>query len=149
METFGIASSTIPLNPSTGEISVNSLKRWIKLRLVVEGGSTDGSISVHSNVSDPTECDVILGRGKVIQNHAGNIQLRKLIDSNRPSYECAKLSEKTSIADQLVRHIKSLSGRFLKKGGDDGWIEVADVIAREKISHAFRDHRRKVKQQEN
>jgi hypothetical protein len=151
METFGISSKTIPLNPVTGEVSVTSLQRWIEKRLVAEGSTSKTSRRIlgHSIVLEPTDSDVIFGRGKGIQIHPGNVRLRKLIDSTRPKYEGAKLSEKTSIADQLVQHIKGSGGSFLKKGDGDGWIEVADETAREKISHAFRDSRRKVKQQEN
>lgn len=151
METFGISSRTVPLDSTTGEVGLDSLNRWIDMRLLVEGSTSLSAdeMSASQSLLEPTEGDVIFGRGKGIQNHAGNIRLRQLIDSYRPRYESARLLDKTVIADELVQEFKYVSGRFLKKDGDDGWVEVTDEMAREKISHVFRDRRRKNKLQEN
>ena len=97
--------------------------------------------------SSPNERDVLFGRGKGCQNHPGNIRFRNLIDSERSSYEQARLLEKTMISERIVQLVHSQSGRFLKSAGKGTWIEVSDEVARDKISHAFRDQRRKLKQQ--
>ena len=69
-----------------------------------------------------------------------------MIDENRAAYENAKILEKTLIAERIVKDVKNSAGRFLKNDGNGAWIEVDDETARDKISHAFRDKRRKLKQ---
>jgi predicted nucleic acid-binding protein len=48
--------------------------------------------------------------------------------------------EKTIVAESILKEIKDSGGRFLKQV-ELGWIEVGDVMARKKISHAFRNLR--------
>jgi len=145
--TFGLSSSSIPVHPVTGEVRLDALNEWIEKRKFIERGPSAASITTEPLVSEPNTCDVIFGRGKGTQNHPGNTRLREFIDANLEAYEGAKLLEKTLIAERVVQQVKSLSGRFLKQAGS-GWAEVKDESAREKISHAFRDRRRKLKQRE-
>mmetsp|Transcript_31805 Transcript_31805/g.53149 ORF Transcript_31805/g.53149 Transcript_31805/m.53149 type:complete len:295 (+) Transcript_31805:341-1225(+) len=93
-----------------------------------------------------TNNDVLFGRGKPYQGHAGNIRLHQIVNLYRPRYSGARRHEKTEMAEEIVQIIKTgggshLPGRFLKKlDGDehDAWVEVSDIVAREKVSHALR-----------
>jgi hypothetical protein len=102
------------------------------------------TVDSHTIVPSPTDVDVLLGRGRAVQNHVGNLRLREVIDAHQEVYNNARASQKTEIAELVVHYIRRLNGRFLKVG-DAGWEEVEDVIAREKISHTFRDRRRTMK----
>lgn len=147
--TFGISSDALSLRAGKKEIDLEDLKAWIQKRKQSEdrrAASVDGKKQKQKS-APPGQYDVISGRGKSTQNHPGNVRLRHWIDSSRTKYENAKLLEKTLIAERIVHTIKGLSGRFLKQDGDGGWVEVGDDLARDKISHAFRDQRRKHKQQ--
>jgi hypothetical protein len=143
-------------------MNVSGLMSWIKEQQKIEGfdsssmsgsrssSSSDGgrfSPELHVIPVEPTASDILLGRGKSSQNHPGNIRFRQLIESKRPEYERAKVLEKTLIAERIVQSIRDLSGRFLRQTGNY-WEEVDFDTARDKVAHAFRDNRRKQKQQQ-
>eukprot|EP00934_Nitzschia_sp_Nitz4_P005336 Nitzschia sp. Nitz4//scaffold60_size111251//36487//38209//NITZ4_004143-RA/size111251-processed-gene-0.22-mRNA-1//1//CDS//3329555552//5326//frame0 len=104
------------------------------------------SSSLHSEelVILPSSNDVLLGRGRLSQEHRGNIQFRYLIELNREKYDQATKTEKVRIASDLVTLIQSRSGRFLKADGSM-WSEIEDDTARRKVANCFRTMRRKVK----
>lgn len=104
-------------------------------------------------IDTPDPFDVLFARGRPIQNHPGNMLLRLLIDQNCHRYNKAPRLEKSAIAKEIVQGIKSnngkLPGRFLRRcGGDssrrggtqgkEGWKEVSDHVAIDKVSHCFR-----------
>ena len=88
----------------------------------------------------PGRVDVLLGRGKPIQEHFGNMRYHVLLDHYRQHYEAAKKFEKMQVAQKVVDIVHDYNGRFLKQDGA-GWIEVEKTVAREKVSHAFRTRR--------
>eukprot|EP00429_Kryptoperidinium_foliaceum_P087892 CAMPEP_0176184446 /NCGR_PEP_ID=MMETSP0121_2-20121125/821_1 /TAXON_ID=160619 /ORGANISM="Kryptoperidinium foliaceum, Strain CCMP 1326" /LENGTH=311 /DNA_ID=CAMNT_0017522825 /DNA_START=37 /DNA_END=969 /DNA_ORIENTATION=+ len=101
-------------------------------------------------ISQPSVVDVLFGRGKPYQGHAGNIRLHKIVDLYKARYSNARRHEKTEIAEEIVQFIKSPSGankqpgRFLKKlDNEEAWVQVNDSVARDKVSHALRGKPRK------
>jgi hypothetical protein len=98
-------------------------------------------------IQQPTQYDVLFGRGKPYQGHKGNIRLHKVVDLYKPRYSQARRHEKTEIAEEIVQFVKvsgEKAGRFLKRAeGDEAWVEVSDSIARDKVSHALRGKPRK------
>lgn len=98
-------------------------------------------------IQHPTQYDVLFGRGKPYQGHAGNIRLHKVVDLYKSRYSQARRHEKTEIAEEIVQFIKNggtKAGRFLKRiDGEESWAEVSDSIARDKVSHALRGKPRK------
>ena len=100
-------------------------------------------------ISQPSQFDVLFGRGKPYQGHAGNIRLHKIVDLYKPRYSQARRHEKTEIAEEIVQFIKTPTnnnkpGRFLKRvENEEAWVEVSDSVARDKVSHALRGKPRK------
>lgn len=98
-------------------------------------------------IIQPSRFDVLFGRGKPYQGHAGNIRLHKVVDLYKPRYSQARRHEKTEIAEEIVQFIKAggaKAGRFLKRvENEEAWVEVSDSIARDKVSHALRGKPRK------
>jgi hypothetical protein len=88
----------------------------------------------------PNRLDVLLGRGKPIQEHIGNLRYHALLCNKQSAYEAARKFDKMEIAKQIVDEVHSYSGRFLKQEGA-GWTIVDDTVARGKVSHAFRTRR--------
>ena len=83
---------------------------------------------------------MLLGRGYL--GHYGNMLFRQLIDEHSAEYEStAQRWQKTRLAKIVVDKIKDGGGRFLKKGPKGGWVVVTDEVAREKVSHRFRQVR--------
>ena len=74
-------------------------------------------------------------------DHPGNVKLRKVIVERYQAYEACAREEKKYMTEEIVAMMKE-SSRFLKREGDF-FIEVDDEAARLKISHCFRDMRKK------
>jgi hypothetical protein len=91
-----------------------------------------------------TRYDVICGRDKKSQGHAGNKRFRVLVEHYRERYQSTLVrEEKTRITCEIIERIRSGShpgGRFLKPADVDGngWIEAGEEFTREKVSHALR-----------
>jgi len=93
---------------------------------------------------EPTDQDVVIGRGKKARTHEGNSRLRGLIEFMIPEYSAAgsNKDEKSYIIKEIVTQIRKSSpdGGFVKfDKSKNRWCEVGDFLAREKISQTFRD----------
>jgi hypothetical protein len=137
--TFGIPRVVLPIQED-GTISVENHTRWLAIRSKQETETT-----VVSRIVVPGPFDVLMGRGKTIEGNPGNLRLHHLIETNGPRYAEASKFEKTVVAETLLGLIKDMGGRFLKKG-ETGWVVIQDEVARDKVSHAFRNHRTRTAQ---
>jgi len=88
----------------------------------------------------PSTYDVLLGRGKPIQKHPGNLRYHQVVGSYQGAYEEMHKLAKTDLSKTIVEQFKDAGHRFLKQE-EYGWVEVDDEAARNKVSHAFRNHR--------
>lgn len=86
-------------------------------------------------ICEPTDCDVLFGRGASTNKHPGNIKFREEALKLRDWYESATKKQKEQISQVLV---ETVQGKFLKKGHDGLWHEVIHG-ARRKASQTFRD----------
>jgi len=92
---------------------------------------------IHSIRND----DVLFGRGKKSNNHAGNIFFRQLVSNMVPHYmNCTKV-QKMSISKAIVDGIHKKGGRFLTPSPKNPkiWVEVTGKSLRTKASQALRD----------
>jgi hypothetical protein len=82
-----------------------------------------------------------LGKGRPIQNRAGNRLFQAIVDEHLSPYHSATNNkDKAALTTEVVRRVKEASGRFLSR--ESGvWIEVSDDIARGKVSHLFRNRK--------
>jgi hypothetical protein len=92
-------------------------------------------------IYDPLPNDVLLGRGKPIQERPGNVRFRDMLDKHMGKYEQGKKGGKSKVSAYIVRIVKDGGGRFLKELEDGEWVEVDEATALEKVSHAFRGRR--------
>lgn len=80
-----------------------------------------------------TDHDVICGRGGRCFNYIGDIQFRKIVQSQLRRYSLTKSRlEKTIIITEIVNHIRKLSpnGGFVKSDSLTGrYYEVGDYVA--------------------
>jgi len=84
--------------------------------------------------------DVLLGRTKECFNWTGNKHFRQYISQAVGRYlEAPTRADKSVVVNSLMFGIQELGGRFLKRCGPQGWVEVEDKHARDKCSHAVRD----------
>jgi hypothetical protein len=132
--TFGIPSDILPIS-STGEKRIEAHEEYI--RRLWHADEIKDNID---RIILPGKFDVLLGRGKPLQKHHGNLHYHFVIEGYHDQYEKAMKLEKTQIAKYIVETIQELGGRFLKQD-EAGWIEIDDEAARTKVSHTFRNHR--------
>mmetsp|Transcript_25511 Transcript_25511/g.60125 ORF Transcript_25511/g.60125 Transcript_25511/m.60125 type:complete len:1022 (+) Transcript_25511:182-3247(+) len=91
----------------------------------------------------PGELDILLGRGRGAQNHKGNIHYRNVVETFRSRYEqIPQKGAKTQLIREVVAVIYDNGGRFLKQDGFGRWIPVDPEVARDKVSHSFRNQKR-------
>mmetsp|Transcript_93217 Transcript_93217/g.269205 ORF Transcript_93217/g.269205 Transcript_93217/m.269205 type:complete len:694 (+) Transcript_93217:27-2108(+) len=100
-------------------------------------------------VGEPTQHDVLFGRGGMTNGHLGNRRFRDIIALHRPDYIRASKMDKPNVARRIVRAIRTGNppGRFLKKGDDGKWYDVGDRTAAEKTSQGLRERSNAEKRQ--
>ena len=102
------------------------------------------SDSEQVKIENPTDSDVLLGRGKPFQNHPGNRMMLSLVDKHRDRYQRAERKEKHDIVEEVMAVIKKADGRFLRRVDyENQWVEVNHAISYRKVGHAFRSKARK------
>jgi hypothetical protein len=95
----------------------------------------------HYVIYDPLPNDVLLGRGKPLQQRPGNVRFRELLDKHMDKYEQGAKGAKLKVSAYIVHLVKEEGGRILKELKDGGWVEIDEATARAKVSHAFRARR--------
>eukprot|EP00339_Tiarina_fusa_P026309 CAMPEP_0117083640 /NCGR_PEP_ID=MMETSP0472-20121206/58883_1 /TAXON_ID=693140 ORGANISM="Tiarina fusus, Strain LIS" /NCGR_SAMPLE_ID=MMETSP0472 /ASSEMBLY_ACC=CAM_ASM_000603 /LENGTH=579 /DNA_ID=CAMNT_0004812337 /DNA_START=121 /DNA_END=1861 /DNA_ORIENTATION=+ len=136
LQTFGLPTEALPVT-ADGEPKNKSHRQWLKTRSKQE---SDPQFRSDLFIVVPNRLDVLFGRGKPIQEHFGNIRYHSLLDYYQNAYERSKKFEKMQISQRVVDTVHAFVGRFLKQEGS-GWVEVDDLVARDKVSHAFRTRR--------
>jgi hypothetical protein len=134
--TFGIPDNVLPIT-ADGEPKVKYHRSWLKSRRRQEETQADAEKEI---IVVPRRLDILLGRGKPIQEHFGNLRYHALLDYYQNAYERAMKFDKCQISRRIVQTVHANNGRFLKQEGA-GWSLVDDHVARDKVSHAFRTRR--------
>jgi hypothetical protein len=136
---YGIPRKIIPVDDD-GIPQRNVAEKWVQKRFEIES-----KLPLEQKVAVPRTSDIILGRGKRVQNFAGNINFRNMLEFYRPAYDSSSKFEKSVLIETILKNIKEEGGRFLVHG-ENGYHEVHDDTARKKISHAWRNLRSKDKE---
>merc|ERR1711933_184205 len=92
----------------------------------------------------PRYTDVIIGKGMRAFSHVGNERLRDIIASRLQEYENMRSKkERSDVISSIVAETRA-HGSFIKKDANTGlWFEADEVLARDKISQAFRNLKNK------
>lgn len=134
LQTFGIQMKDFPVNRD-GSLSLEWHVEWIQACRYQESLEP-----VNSGVIVPRRFDVLFGRGIATREHTGNLRAAHLVEMFQAEYESAGKFEKTEIAERIVGIIHESYGRFLK-WKECQWEQVEYNVAREKVSHFFRQLR--------
>jgi hypothetical protein len=153
LQAYGIPTHGFPVTEDGTILRHLCAERWKKraaqeqmMKLLTQQQAQEqyvGSIEqiVHlcvKRVETPGQNDVLLGRGKLYYCHPGNRRLKCIVMEKTELYEVAGYAEKYKVSADIVKMIKSESGRFLREDGNNGWVEVDDEAAVKKVSHGFR-----------
>ena len=139
---FGIPIDLIPYTQS-GSIKKTNLNRWIAKHMARDMdalASFNNGGTPFSGVDVPTRHDVLLGKGKPFQRHAGNVCLRELAETYVDEYQSADplfLNKKMEVVSKVISIVKERSGRFLVKDEDGWWRESNDEDVIEKVTKLF------------
>jgi len=86
----------------------------------------------------PTTTDILKGRGRLTNDHEGNMRLRDEARKLRGDYQdgyYGKSEKKYQYSLELVKRVRSYGGRFLEKRGDDNlWYEMSEEDTRKKAA---------------
>jgi hypothetical protein len=133
--TFGTPVGLFPMNDHN-IIKKTNHNRWIARRKVRE--HLTSFLSGSFSGTDLPNChDVLLGKGKPIQHHPGNIQLRSLVENHMEEYNATERGLKAIVIVKVLETVKAASGRFLEKDEHGWWQEVSEHDAKGKIAKLF------------
>jgi hypothetical protein len=146
LQTFGISPDQIPINSNTGKVKNQFHLKWLNMRQAMEEARASLESGLSSSVFNGIECpshqDVLLGRGRPIVNHRGNVAMRQRVEARLARFSAATdKDEKTAIVWEVVLETYQCNGRFLKEDpGKYGWWEEVDQeVAKAKVGVYFRD----------
>lgn len=92
---------------------------------------------------EPSDNEMIIGRGRKIQKHPGNLKFRALVQHKMKDYsESGDKTVKSFIISNIWKSMReeSFCGGFVKKDAEtDKWIVASDCTVRATIAQAFRD----------
>jgi hypothetical protein len=113
----------------------------------VTSGSACAADSRKETVRSPKDADILIGRGKPFQNHAGNKHMRGLVEQHKDRYNSADRDMRKLVALDVLDMLTARGSRFLKRpfrkanissNVDDGWEVASRDEACEKLCHALR-----------
>lgn len=95
----------------------------------------------------PGYYDVVCGRGKGSYNRPGNKRFRALVATYIPDYQIARSKfDKSCLLSSIIDKVRSFTNpdtgmpaEFVKFSKGDGWIQIGDELAREKVGHVIRE----------
>ncbi|CAB9514556.1 Nitrilase family, member 2 [Seminavis robusta] len=93
------------------------------------------------DIKEPSDNDVLFGRGGGTNHAKGNKRYRKMVEDRKLEYVNSKRLDKPLVALEIIRlwRAQDPPGRFLKLDSNGTWADVGDKKAREKTSQALRE----------
>jgi hypothetical protein len=91
---------------------------------------------------EPTDLDILCGRGGNVNHHAGNVTYLKEVSKYKAAYRHAAKRRKFQISEEILLEIKNYGGRFLIPDKNRYFISPDDK-SRRKISQALREGSKK------
>lgn len=135
---YGTPVNTLPVS-YTGDLKTGNHHKWLGRRSAKEAEIKALGEGSFTGVDLPGTRDILLGSGKTVQDHVGNLFLRTHVLERLDEYQRTAKLEKNNVAMEIVVQIKRAGGRFLKRTNEKGWwMEVNNEVAREKVSSTFR-----------
>jgi hypothetical protein len=90
-------------------------------------------------IIQPTDNDVLCGRGGGINRHCGNVIYRRVVEYNKNVYKGVPKRYRQLVSQSIVQAILNAGGRFLQQSKGDSWKEIHFRRAVQKTSQALRE----------
>eukprot|EP00339_Tiarina_fusa_P010073 CAMPEP_0117009838 /NCGR_PEP_ID=MMETSP0472-20121206/8830_1 /TAXON_ID=693140 ORGANISM="Tiarina fusus, Strain LIS" /NCGR_SAMPLE_ID=MMETSP0472 /ASSEMBLY_ACC=CAM_ASM_000603 /LENGTH=476 /DNA_ID=CAMNT_0004712231 /DNA_START=89 /DNA_END=1519 /DNA_ORIENTATION=+ len=148
--TFGIPKDVWPFNMESDEPDLEAHHRWLKALRAREKKSQVSTAIGESlstkpsgnggDVAAPGPMDIVMGRGRHAKTSIGYLRFRDLVEKYRGEYDNSERFEKVVVANIVFRELRRQGCRFVKNTAHGVQVQ-SDLVAMEKISHAFRNIR--------
>lgn len=101
------------------------------------------STAICEVIAKPTQNDILCGKEKQCLRHPGSRRFREVIESYHERYRNTnRKGDKMNLTKEILAALSRSSARFLKFNNEaNGWEELTEIAARDKISHALRNFR--------
>ena len=130
------------------EARLNNLRRFNRIDPVTvtrKDSKLDTSTTKELKGAEPTENDVLFGRGWDKKDHKGNINFIEEAVKYRSWYSSATKDEKKNISELLVESVKSRGHRFLEMDLDGLWHEMTEYEVMKVARQALKKKKRSLK----
>lgn len=88
---------------------------------------------------EPSQDDILCGRGKGSYNRAANKKFRSLVRQYLSEYTSARTRvDKSAVIDNILDRVQGNQTRFVTFK-EERWFEISEDQAREKIGHCLRE----------
>jgi len=131
-------------SPNT-KLSEIERQKWDELRIEDRSDDSDAT-SGYSSPANPPRHDILLGRGKPIQNHPGNVCFREYLKQFSSEYDEAPRNLRRRVLGKIRQDLKGRGIRFLHERAGR-WVECSAAEAEKTISQAFRNRRKQHKKE--
>lgn len=164
LQDHGIPIDTFPIDAS-GKMRREIQNAWFFKYQATQGLDTNSppvldevnSIGLTDNAQDtmigsssptkPPRHDILLGRGRPIQSHPGNVCFREYLKQFSDEYNEAPRNLRRRVLSKIREDLNSRGIRFLQERSGS-WVECSGADAEKTISQAFRNLRKKSKKEE-
>lgn len=146
LQLFGIPSDHLPIPRQDVPYSVADHLEWLEKTRNEEvmPHARAAEQLLRNGVVRPCRFDVLFGKSNLAREHTGTLRAWHLVQMHFVTYERLGKFQKTDVANKIISIIHESGGRFLKQTKNKRhWVEVTDVVARQKIAHWFRHARNK------
>ena len=95
----------------------------------------------NNSTFQPSEHDVVCGRGRGFYNRPGNKRFREIVCQHIPEYLTLKTKlDKSMLLNRIIDLVRRHhNARFIKKNANGAWHEIEENATREKVGHAMRE----------
>ena len=128
-----------------GELKTGAHSKWIARQKSKEeyllkrfGGLGYPYFNSFPGIETPSNRDVLLGRGKSLQYHMGNIQMRQLCTNHLDVYRNESKQGKEEWQLRIVQKMQQDGARFLKREGQGWWFVANLEEAQKRAETVFR-----------
>lgn len=147
-----IAGSTLGVGarkPTTSQIADSTLGVDVRKPTTsrITGSTSKATPGISHPISSPPRHDILLGKGRSIQNHPGNVCFREFLKQYAEQYDATSRNQRRNVLSKIREDLNCRGIRFLQER-DGKWVECFDSVADKTISQAFRNRRKQQSKKE-
>lgn len=107
----------------------------IQTDAVPNAENIEGDLNNKASI-DPSQQDILLGRGVRLMQHPGNIRFREYLEGYQDEYDQAQRNKRRKVTSQVVQGLNSKGVRFLERNEEGTWVESDSAEAETKVAQS-------------